>query len=82
MNAARKSLRMQIHKWFGCACAKTIHITRTNLANGGRVCCVTIQATQPDHSLVVAFFRHGDGSWQVYPPQAGHQCMSAHRRTA
>jgi hypothetical protein len=82
MNAARKSLRMQIHKWFGYACARTIHITRTSLPNGGHVRCVTVRATQPGNSLVVAFFRHGDGSWQVYPPQAGHQRMTAYRRAA
>jgi len=82
MNASRKSLSMQIHKWFGSACTKTIHITRTSLPNGWRVRCVTVRATQPDNSIVVAFFRHGDGSWQVYPPQAGHQHMSAYRRAA
>jgi len=82
MNAARKSLSMQIHKWFGNAYPRTIHITRTSLTNGGRVRCVTVRATQLDNSLAIAFFRHGDGSWQVYPPQAAHQRMSAYRRAA
>lgn len=64
MTSASKSLHRQIEKWFGANHSASIRITRPATANNSR--CITV--SRPDNAYAIVFFRHGDGSWQVYPP--------------
>ena len=70
------SLRMQIEKWFGCARWTSIHISRASrtFASGARYGCVTVSQRLSPH--VIVFFRHNDGSWQVYPPSVRQATLS------
>lgn len=64
MTSASKSLHRQIEKWFGADHSAAIRISRTAAASNSR--CITV--SRPDNAYTIVFFRHGDGSWQVYPP--------------
>jgi hypothetical protein len=71
MNAT-SSLRMQIEKWFGSVSRQALRITRISPSSGGRGRCVIVEAIRPNDPQTILFFRHGDGSWCVYPPRAPH----------
>lgn len=76
MGAGRTSLRMQIDKWFGPALREALHIQRIDLANGDGVRCVIVVAPHAQAPLAIVFFRHGDRSWRVYPPEVERPAMS------
>jgi hypothetical protein len=82
MRANRMSLRMQIDKWLGPISPKTIRIIRMGYSSGSRVRCVTVESPRSSKSLAIVFFRHGDGSWLVYPPRVERPAMGAYLRAA
>jgi hypothetical protein len=81
MDAAKTSLRMQIEKWFGSVSRQALRITRISPSRGGCGRCVIVEA-QPDDSRAIVFFRHGNGSWYVYPPKESHPSMCVYPRAA
>lgn len=73
MNPAEKSLRSLVDKWFAPNPATPVRITRfsrTRLHQRRYVCVETWRPTGP---LAIFFFRHDDGSWCVFPPEASAQ---------
>ena len=40
---------------------------------------VRVEALKPTGVLALFFFRHDDGSWQVFPPEAVRMMMSPRR---
>lgn len=65
MTCASASLHYQIEKWFGAVSPASVRIARG--VGGPNSRCITV--SHPDKPYAIAFFRHGDGSWQVYPPR-------------
>ena len=43
---------------------------------------VCVEALRPGGLLSIFFFRHADGSWNVFPPQAERPAMNGYRRAA
>jgi hypothetical protein len=41
-----------------------------------------VEALRPGGLLSIFFFRHDDGSWNVFPPQAERPAMNGHLRRA
>ncbi len=64
------SLRGQVEKWLAPEWAAAVRVTafgRTRF-DGGRYVCV--EALSRSGVRALYFFRHGDGSWRVYPGSA------------
>jgi hypothetical protein len=82
MNRRETSLRRLIGKWVAPTSVKPVRITRISgmPSNQGR--CVCVQVCQDVRSLTIFFFRHGDGSWYVFPPVTNRPAMRAERWAA
>ncbi|WP_439654773.1 hypothetical protein [Trinickia terrae] len=64
------SLRGQVEKWLAPEPAAPVRVTAFGRSrfDGARYVCV--EARTPAGVRALFFFRHGDGSWRVYPPAA------------
>ena len=75
MHTGEKSVRVQAHKWFGPSAAlRVIEFSRTPSDRRRYVC---IGALRPEGCLTIVFFRHDDGSWNVFPPRTDMPAMRA-----
>jgi hypothetical protein len=78
MNAAEKSLRSLVEKWLVPAPSAPIRVTQF-----GRLCSnqrryVRVEVLRPTGSVGMFFFRHGDGTWRVFPPEVERLAMRAY----
>jgi len=63
----QKSLRALIRKWFGPFTFGKVHVLDVGrVAAGTRY--VRIGASKSRETFSVVFFRHMDGTWNVFPP--------------
>lgn len=68
MATDRQSLRRVVEKWFGTGSPRSIRVARAGAHARARCRCVRVETTYPNHELSIVFFRHEDGSWNVFPP--------------
>jgi hypothetical protein len=74
----REVLANAVDKWFGPPAVVKIRVmefSRTRV-EGRRY--VRIGAASADGNLTIVFFRHDDGSWNVFPAKAGRLTMRAY----
>lgn len=64
----KSSLRAVAAKWLPLSGAAAAQVMRFGRTEGGRVPYVRIGVR--DGRLSIVFFRHRDGSWNVFPPLA------------
>ncbi len=69
------SLRSLIDKWLAPTPASPISVTRLSYAKGRSMRCVRVESVKSSGALAIFFFRHGDGSWSVFPPQLERPTM-------
>jgi len=69
MNTAEKSLRSLVEKWLTPTSATPIRVTRFGRTGSSRSRYVCVEALQPEGAVALFFFRHGDGTWRVFPPE-------------
>ncbi|CAG4897515.1 hypothetical protein [Paraburkholderia saeva] len=81
MNAAEKSLHQAVDKWLAPTPAMPARVTRFchGLARRRYVC---VEALRPGGLLSIIFFRHADGSWNVFPPSDVRPAMDGRRLAA
>ncbi|APR40280.1 hypothetical protein [Paraburkholderia sp. SOS3] len=79
MNTTGKTLRWAVDKWLAPTAAAPARITRCSRTAGAGLGCVRVEASRPDGLLSFFFFRHGDGSWNVFPPAQKRPAMNASR---
>ncbi|WP_420991505.1 hypothetical protein ACKI2N_025120 [Cupriavidus sp. 30B13] len=60
------TLHAIVAKWIAPAEGLPVHVARFGRTHGGRVPYVCVQRAADK----LFFFRHGDGSWRVFPPAA------------
>jgi hypothetical protein len=67
MRTGQGSLRWLVEKWMSPSCATALRISRCGHTdrNGRRY--VRVHAERSTGPLEVAFFRHDDGCWHVFP---------------
>jgi hypothetical protein len=82
MYAAEKSLRWIVDKWLAPTPAMPARVTRLCRAGSRRGCVVCVETSRPGGVLSIVFFRHDDGSWNVFPPMAERPAMNGYRRAA
>ncbi|SMG55405.1 hypothetical protein [Paraburkholderia susongensis] len=80
MAAAEKTLHWAVDKWLAPTPSMPARVVRFCHRTSQRYVCV--EALKPEGLLSIFFFRHGDGSWNVFPPQARRPAMNGHRLAA
>jgi hypothetical protein len=71
MEKAERSLRSMVEKWLLMAPSVSVRVIR-----GNRVGYVCVEALQSADMFAIYLFRQGDGTWEVFPPDAERQAMS------
>ncbi|EEA02311.1 conserved hypothetical protein [Burkholderia sp. H160] len=78
MNRTEMTLHWAVEKWLAPTLAMHAPVVRVRRTAVHRR-CVCIEAVRPGGLLSIFFFRHDDGSWNVYPPAQTRPAMSAWR---
>jgi hypothetical protein len=82
MQTAEHSLHWAVDKWLAPSAAhpaRVMRVCRSQVTGSRHVC---IEAWHAGGMLAIVFFRHEDGTWNVFPPQVRRPSMSAHRLAA
>ncbi|BCG01293.1 hypothetical protein PPGU19_058610 [Paraburkholderia sp. PGU19] len=78
MSPTGKTLHWAVDKWLAptpAMPARVVRFCRTQMHRR----CVCVEAARPNGLLSIFFFRHDDGSWNVFPPAKTGPAMSAWR---
>ncbi|MCY0852911.1 MULTISPECIES: hypothetical protein [unclassified Cupriavidus] len=75
MHTGKKSVRVQAGKWFGPGAA--LRVIEFSRAPSDRRRYVRIGTLRPEGWVTIVFFRHDDGSWNVFPPKTDMLGMRA-----
>jgi len=76
MDMAEKSLRLVIEKWLAPTPGMAVRVTRFSRIRSTRRRFVIVEVSRAAGELSIMFFRHDDGIWRVFPPQAARPAMS------
>ncbi|MGX6999298.1 hypothetical protein [Caballeronia sp. KNU42] len=79
MNTQRDSLRRIVEKWLAPTPGAPVREIRLCRMAANHTRYVRVEALRPSGVLALFFFRHDDGSWQVFPPVAARVTMSPRR---
>jgi hypothetical protein len=82
MNSTGKTLHWAVNKWLAPTPAMPARVTRLARSTGQGLRCVRVEAARPGGLLSIFFFRHDDGSWNVFPPAAQRPAMNGSRMAA
>ncbi|TCK88056.1 hypothetical protein B0G74_6215 [Paraburkholderia sp. BL9I2N2] len=77
MSSQCKSLRFLVNDWFGSD--ENFRVTRPARSRKMPWRVVRIEVMRSFGTFAIVFFRHGDGSWCVYPPSAVQPTMNGLR---
>lgn len=66
--ATKDSLHGLREKLQATAGALPARLLALHASQDGTSCRVCIEVSRPDGPLVLFFYRHGDGTWHVFPP--------------
>jgi len=76
--SGEKCLRTLVGKWFGPSAVMTIRVVEFSRTRTDRRRYVRIGEARVDGSLTIVFFRHDDGSWNVFPAKRSTPAMHAY----
>lgn len=79
MSRRTSSLHRLVDKWFGPSLATPLRVVRVKNSGAQRSRCICVEGQRPLGRLSILFFRHGDGTWRVFPPSNSGPSMSALR---
>jgi len=79
MGAEKISLRALVDKWLAPTIACPARVLRTGRMVGNRARYVCVERRAPDGVRSIFLFRHGDGSWCVFPPTETRPAMCCAR---
>jgi hypothetical protein len=79
MIATEKTLHWAVDKWLAPTPAMPARVTRFCRTRDYRRRYVCVEALRPGGLLSIFFFRHDDGSWNVFPPAAERPAMNGWR---
>jgi hypothetical protein len=69
MCAAEKSLRSLVIRWLTPTLEIPIRVTGFSRTHPDRRRYVRVEASRPEGSIELVFFRHDDRTWRVFPPE-------------
>jgi hypothetical protein len=70
-----RSLRFMVEKWLVMASAMAVRVTRGSHTRPQQVRYVCVEASVSTGTIAIYFFRRGDGTWFVFPPDAERPAM-------
>jgi len=73
--ASGRTLRSLVHKWLGPTSGTPVKVTQFNRLQATQGICVHIELFLQSGPVGLFFFRHGDGSWCVFPPDSERPAM-------
>jgi hypothetical protein len=76
MNATEKTLHWIVDKWLAPTPSTPAHVTRVRHGSASHH-CVRVEAWHPTGLLSFMFFKHEDGSWNVFPPSSPRPAIHA-----
>jgi hypothetical protein len=79
MYAGEKSLRVLVDKWLGPGGAMTVRVMEFSRTRSDRRRYVRVGTFWREECFAIVFFRHDDGSWNVFPPGTDMPAMRACR---
>jgi hypothetical protein len=77
MYSGEKSLRVLVEKWIGPGEAMTARVTTFSRTTSDRRRYVRVSAFWRGGCFSIVFFRHDDGSWNVFPSTPAAPVVSA-----
>ncbi|WP_413184846.1 hypothetical protein [Paraburkholderia sacchari] len=77
MSPTEMTLHWAVEKWLAPTSAMPDVVRVRRVWRHRR--CVCVAAVRPSGLLSLFFFRHDDGSWNVYPPALARPAMSVWR---
>jgi hypothetical protein len=79
MDTGQMSLRVLVDKWLGPGEAMTVRVMEFSRTPSDRRRYVRVGAFRREGCFTIVFFRHDDGSWNVFPPKTNMPAMRACR---
>jgi hypothetical protein len=79
MHTDEKPLRALVDKWVGSGEAMTARVIEFSRTPSDRRRYVRVGALTREASFSIVFFRHDDGSWNVFPAKTNVPTMRACR---
>lgn len=79
MGTSGKTLHWAVDKWLAPTAAMPARVVGLGREATRRRRCVRVEAVRPGGLLSILFFRHDDGSWNVFPPMEPRPAMSVAR---
>jgi hypothetical protein len=76
MEKVERSLRFMVEKWLVMAPSMSVRVTRGSRTYSNRGRCVCIEALQSADTFAIYLFSQGDGTWDVFPPDAERPAMN------
>ncbi|RKP53333.1 hypothetical protein [Pararobbsia silviterrae] len=77
MNATEKSLHWIVDKWLAPTASMPARVAQVQRDPAQRHRFVRVEALRPTGLLSIVFFRHDDGTWNVYPPASERPAIHA-----
>ncbi|MCC8404878.1 hypothetical protein LJ655_23895 [Paraburkholderia sp. MMS20-SJTN17] len=77
MNDTVIPLRTLVDKWLAPTRTTPAHVMHTGRMAATRARYVRLEGAISSGPLTIVFFRHGNGSWDVFPPVVESPAMSA-----
>lgn len=78
MSLAAGSLRSLVEKWLWPTRATSVRVTDFSRTALGGTRFVRVETSQQERPVSFLFFRHADGTWQVFPPAIQRPMMRCH----
>lgn len=71
MEATQISLRGLIDKWLAPCDTSQIRVTQFSRTGPSRKRFIRVETAHSTGTRAIYFFKHGDGTWRVFPPGNG-----------
>jgi hypothetical protein len=76
METAKRSLRFMVEKWLLMVPPVSVRVTRGSGPRSSQRRYVCVEALQSADTFAIYLFPQGDGTWDVFPPDAERPSMS------
>lgn len=75
MEQAGRSLRFMVERWLLMVPSGPVRVTRISRERANQRRCVCVEALRSADTFAIYLFRQGDGTWNVFPPDAERPTM-------
>ena len=76
MGATDRSLRFMVEKWLLMTPSVSVKVRRGSRVRSNQKRYVCLEALRPADMFAVYLFQQGDGTWDVFPPDAERNAIT------